>query len=497
MSAVLAAPLGPVPMPVGARAPMFELQAVSKSFENVAALQSVDLTLAMGERIGIVGHNGAGKSTLINILNGALRASGGRFLWRGDEVADAWGLAAARRAGVRCVFQELALVPNLSAIENLRLLHPSLKGWGWRRKAATLLARQLEEIFPGNGIDIGAEIGALPIGQRQMIEVARAFTQTEVPVRLVVLDEPTSSLTAQASVQLIDFLRRDRPHSPAIVLVSHKMKEVLGASHRIVAMKDGRKILDRPVDAVSPEKLMQAMGATESRKPAATARVVPLHRTGASLLPHAEASMSGLEVTLRAGEIVGFGGLAGHGQSQALVSLYQQRMAAKAALAFVAGDRQSDGIFTAWSIARNFSASALRQFAPRGVIGRAAERAAAREWCERLKVRCASIDDPITALSGGNQQKVLFARALATPASVVLMDDPTRGVDIATKQDMYRRIQDEAAEGRAFLWYSTEHEELRLCDRVYVFHEGRVVGVLGQQEFTEDAALAMTFGGTP
>lgn len=513
MSAVLLAS-GPAPAPghraaaaasalptSQAREALCEMQAVGKAFDGVRALHGVDLRIDQGERIGVVGHNGAGKSTLINLLNGALRASSGRMHWAGAEVGARWSMAAARQAGVRCVFQELSLVPTLTPAENLRLMQPALRGWGWHARALQLLRTQLETVFPGSAIDLGLPIEALPIGHRQMVEIACAFIETTARVRLVVLDEPTSSLTSQASAQLIAHLRRGDAQGPAVVLVSHKMKEVFGACQRIVAMKDGQKVLDEPADRVDTARLIRAMGDHGAGAPAShasphappQAAAEPARAAGPVLVEHVGTERGAPVIALRAGEVIGLGGLAGHGQSEALAAMQARRPRGRAAAAFVPGDRQNDGVFALWSVERNFSASIYGRLSRRGYIRRGEERAATQQWCRQLNVKTASLQAPMVTLSGGNQQKVLFARALATPCPVVLMDDPTRGVDIATKRDMYARIRQEAQAGRGLAWYSTDHEELAMCDRVYIFHEGRVAGVLARAEFTEEAALGLSF----
>jgi ribose transport system ATP-binding protein len=478
--------------------PICELRALGKRFDNVVALDSIDITLAVGERLGIVGHNGAGKSTLINVLNGSVRPSGGSIIWQGTDVTDGWTASRARREGVRCIFQELALVPNLTAIENTRLVHPSLRGFGWRRKAAELIDRKLSEIFPGNHPDLGVPIERLPIGQRQMIEVARAFTETEATARLVVLDEPTSSLSSQASELLIAFLQDNSQPRPSTVLISHKLRDILGTSDRIIVLKDGTKILDEPARLLERDRLVSAMGATTAVSQADTLVAQARTATKPAVVRDAGRSPDEIDLVAYPGEIVGFGGLAGHGQSERLVSLFAESRRRKSAssriaAAFVAGDRQVDGVFSAWSVKRNLTASSLAGLAPRGLIRSGGERRMAEDWCGQLSIRCASIDAPILSLSGGNQQKILFARALATPASLLLMDDPTRGVDIATKQDIYRRIRRETLSGRTFIWYSTEFDELRLCDRVYIFHEGRIVGSFDSVDLTEEAVLQLAF----
>ncbi|HEU0096565.1 MAG TPA: ATP-binding cassette domain-containing protein, partial [Rhizomicrobium sp.] len=215
-----------------------ELEGIARQFGAVMALGGVDLQIDVGECIGLVGHNGAGKSTLMNILAGTLAPSGGRMRVSGQDLPH-YSPGRARRLGVRCVFQELSLCPNLTVAENTRIVHPALKGMGWRGKAAALIAQSLDAIFPGHGILPGTLVQDLAIGQRQMVEVARAFTATDEPVALVILDEPTSSLDGHTAAQLLSFLRCKVKEGISFVLISHMLGEVLENTDRIVVMRDG------------------------------------------------------------------------------------------------------------------------------------------------------------------------------------------------------------------------------------------------------------------
>lgn len=473
--------------------PLLSVTDARHRFGEVRALDGVSLTVAPGECLGLVGHNGAGKSTLVNILNGGLAPQEGTIAAGG--AATAWDVGAARAFGLRCVFQELSLCQNLTVAENARILHRADFGLRWRGPARRLAQAALDRVFPGHGIDPQAEVGSLPIARRQMVEIALAFADTVSPPRLVILDEPTSSLDAGLAGQLLAHVRRFVEAGGAVILISHILPEVLDHATRIVVMKDGKVVADRPAREFSQEGLVAAMGSAAT---AAARRETRAELPGAPIVALAPAR--GLPIRAARGEIVGLTGLAGHGQTELLRTLHARmssgwRAPAAPEVAFVAGDRQLDGVFPLWSIRRNLTLSALRALTRRGLVDREAEAQAAEDWKARIGIRSPDLGLGILSLSGGNQQKVLFARALLAEAPVVLMDDPMRGVDVGTKREVYGIVRAEAEAGRTFVWYSTEIEEMELCDRAYVFREGAAVAELKGHGITEEAILAASFAG--
>jgi ribose transport system ATP-binding protein len=471
------------------------LEGVRKSFGAVHALDGVDLRVEPGECVGLMGHNGAGKSTLMNVLAGTLAPDEGSIVIAGSEATDRWSVRTAHDAGVRCVFQELSLCPNLTVAENTRILHPRLRGIRWRHEAGTLIGDRLDAIFPGHAISPRDIVSDLPLTQRQMVEIARAFTVTDRPVRLVILDEPTSSLDAVVARQLLDFVRRFSADGGATVLISHLLAVVLSTADRVVVMRDGHVVRSDRADAFTRDSLVAAMGHIPETAAERTASRVD--RSGSPLRVAAE-PRSGEHIALaaHAGEIVGLAGLAGQGQTEMLLRVFDgARGGAQVdgTVAVVAGDRQSDGIFPLWSIARNISVGSLRDMVRRLLVDGEAEARMGATWKERLAIQTPDMDDPILSLSGGNQQKALFARALASRADIILMDDPMRGVDVGTKREVYGLIRDEAARGRTFLWYTTETDELEHCDHVYVFREGLIVADIPRGELTEEKVLHASF----
>ncbi len=467
-------------MPDPGIAPIVTLTDAAKHFGAVRALDGVSLTISPGECLGLVGHNGAGKSTLVNVVNGGLAPSGGEVTFHGGT--DALG------AGVRSVFQELSLCPNLTAAENLRIAHGGLKGPGWRRRARAEIRESLDTVFPGHGIDPGAEVDRLSIAERQMVEIAIGFAPRDTPARLVILDEPTSSLDAGIADQLLDHIARFCAGGGAVVFITHMMGEIFRVATRIIVLKDGRVVADHGASDFTRTGLVDAMGHVAAEDAAELSE----RRTGDEIV-RTEDGLAACE-----GEIVGLSGLAGHGQAEALARLYlgetsAWRSRAVPPMVFVAGDRGRDGLLPLWSILRNMSISILRQGARWGLVDRAAEAKIGDEWKRRIGIRTDDVTNPIMSLSGGNQQKVLFARALASEARVVVMDDPMRGVDVGTKQDVYAMIRAEAASGRTFLWYSTETEEVCQCDRVFVYRAGRISAELTGADITEERILEASF----
>jgi ribose transport system ATP-binding protein len=443
--------------------------------------------------LGLVGHNGAGKSTLMNVLAGVTAPDAGRIEIGGADLSAGHSVRAAHGAGLRCVFQELSLCPNLTVAENGRIMHPAVAGFGWRGRAARLMGDALDVIFPGHGIAPDAEVGGLSIARRQMVEIARAFTVTDVPARVVILDEPTSSLDSVLARQLLEHVRRFTAGGGSVILISHLLGEILSTADRIAVMRDARVVALDAASAFDRASLVRAMGSVAPRTAGEAAEARP---AGAPVLrARPRRQRDGREVVAGRGEVVGLGGLSGHGQTDLIVQVFDRSGGAEAAapVAVVAGDRQSDGIFPLWSVARNVGIGALGRFRRGPLLDPAGERAFAEEWRERIGIRTPDVDNPILSLSGGNQQKVLFARALGSEAEILVMDDPMRGVDVGTKQEVYAMIRDEAARGRTFLWYTTEMDELARCDRVYVFREGEIVADLSRAEMTEEKVIHASF----
>jgi ribose transport system ATP-binding protein len=389
-------------------------------------------------------------------------------------------------------------------------VHPQLRGRGWRRQATSLMREKLEEIFPGNSLSGTELVSDLTLTQRQMVEIARAFTVTDAPVRLVILDEPTSSLDAHTAEQLLAFVRKVAERGITCLLITHMLGEIQRVADRVMVMRDGSIVSVLGRENLSRETIITAMGQHLEADKTPDALRARVERAAGPQYQWTLGAGRRTKIDASHGEVIGFAGLAGQGQTEALLAIYEaatRHGAGRAKVAFVAGDRGRDGIFPVWSIAQNLdlrwlsggsatgtgTGTQTKRRRGYGLVDFAAARAVVEAWRVKIGIRGASMNAGILSLSGGNQQKVLFARALASDADLILMDDPTRGVDVGTKRDIYQLVRDEAAKGRTFIWYTTENEELSHCDRTYVFRSASVTRVLHADECTEEALLAASF----
>ena len=486
--------------PVPPAGPLLELNGVSRSFGATRAVQDVDLSVAEREVVGLVGGNGAGKSTLMRLAGGLLRPDTGEVRVAGEVEDSAYSPRRAKALGIRFVHQELSLCSNLRVFENFAIELPDVLGGAlWRRRAAGFARRALDEVFPGNSISASAKVSDLSVSQRQMVEIARAVS--DPALRLLILDEPTSSLGARETAQLKDYVHRRRDEGVSFVFISHRLREVLDLTDRMVVMQNGRVAWAGETGALEEGELVQLMGGALAEEFATAEDVAPragdLPLVDVRLLRDSE--LDGVSLTLRRGEIVGLAGLEGSGQRRLLRRIFGSRrrrtggIDVRGSVAFVSGDRALEGIFRLWSIAKNITLTSLGRVARLGVISASRERALARRWFDDLGVKASSPAVPILSLSGGNQQKVVIARALASEADVVLLDDPTRGVDLGTKAELYRSFRALADQGRGILWYSTDDAEFVECDRVLVMRRGRVVRVLEGEEITPERVIRASF----
>ncbi len=297
------------------------LSGITRRFGAVRALAGVDLAIRSGETLSIVGHNGAGKSTLMQVLAGTLSPDEGGITVAGRDESVGYDVARAHRLGIRCVFQELSLCPNLRVFENVRVLHHRLRGLGWPRRARRLMRAALDDIFPGHGIDADAVVDDLPIGQRQMVEIARAFTVTDHPVRLVILDEPTSSLDARAAEQLLGYTRRATARGISCIFISHRLQEVLAHTDRVVVMRDGQVVARNDASDCPRRCWSSSMGVAHVTAAFAPRDGATEHRS-ADPRRHQTRAARAPSCWSRAREVVGLAGLDGHGQRDTLLRVF-------------------------------------------------------------------------------------------------------------------------------------------------------------------------------
>ncbi len=494
-----------------ALAPVLTGRGLRKAYGPTVAVDGVDLDVAPGEVIGLVGANGAGKSTLMRILSGVTAPEEGSLVVAGSTARPGhYGPTRAATLGVRVVYQELSLATNLTVYENF-YVEQSQRFRGlqrWRHRAREVARASLDAVFPGNGIDEGATVSGLTIAQQQMVEIARATS--DLQLRVLILDEPTSSLGAEQSEQLHRYLAARRAQGVSFVFISHRLSEVLRISGRILVMRNGALVWTGAAAGALEAELVERMsggrpGAQAEDVIAATpvAGVAPTPagaaRAGLVLEGLRTDVLRGLSLDLSGGQMVGLAGLDGSGQRELLRAIFSPPRGAGHAVrrhgrvAFVTGDRKKEGIFPLWSIASNMDITAQAARPIAALTRPAAALAQVRHWYHRLAVKGDGVDAGITSLSGGNQQKVLIARALMADADVILLDDPTRGVDIGTKRQLYALFAEAAREGKLIVWYSTEDEELAICDRVFVLRFGQFVSELARQDATKERIIQASF----
>lgn len=471
--------------------PLVRVQDLKKEYGPTVALDGVTLEMSAGEVLGIVGHNGAGKSTLMRALCGIETPTSGSVEIDGQTRTDgAWF------PGVRMAFQEGSLAPELTVKENIYLSSTRwMSGWGWQKTASTHASRRLAEIFPDNKVSADDFVDDLPLADRQMVEIVRATITDDL--RLLILDEPTESLSGSAVRHLYDYVRKKRAEGLGIVLVSHRLSEILSVCDRVAVMKDGKVVSVHIAKDVNERALFMAMGGevVVTQKRAEKDASAPPGQV-AMRVPMRAVDGEKSDIIAHKGEVIGLAGIVGQGQQDVLSRIWQRKTGDveldTKQIAYVPGDRQRSGIFPLWDVAANLIVTAQSGLAERGIRQRAKEQRVVKKWVDMLKVRGGS-KAPITALSGGNQQKVIVARAFASDADIILLDDPFRGVDIHTKSELYQLIRSEAEKGRTIIWYSSENSEMQHCDRAYVLRAGRIAGELCSTDITDDQIIAMSF----
>lgn len=487
------------PAPEGEGVPCARLLQIRKAFGPTLANAGVDLVVAKGEVLGLVGGNGAGKSTLMRILCGITAPDAGTIEIGGEAIdTSAYDTVAAQSRGVRIVHQELSLCGNLSVAENFFLEMPEIGGFlpGWRSVFRERARAALDEVFPNHGIDVDRAVGRLPIGQRQMVEIARAMTAPGA--RLIILDEPTSSLGIERSRQLRAFIRARTARGLSFIFISHKLQEVVEVATRILVLRNGRMAWTGVATGATVATLVHAMGGASEgalraqREARAEAREGPARVR----IARSAAAGGGEDIVLRAGEVVGIAGLEGSGQREFLHRIFAGGgggIRRDGAASFVSGDRQREGLFPLWDVLSNIAIGRLGDRWPLGVFSQHEESACARAVAQPLNLDAGRLASPILELSGGNQQKALVGRALVNEAGTVLFDDPTRGIDVAAKEDFYRLVGGMARAGRLVVWHSTEDAEFLECDRVLVLAGGEIVRELAGQAITEQAIVDASF----
>lgn len=494
---------------------LLQIRGVTKAFGAVRALVGVDMDVRAGEVHGLIGENGAGKSTLMKVLSGAHKPDEGTVVFDGRPYAVA-NPAQARDAGIAMIYQELTLAPHLSVEENIMLGREVSRG-GWLRHQRRSVRGVLAWMGQG-GIDPDTPVGLLPISLQQVVEIARALA---AEARVIIMDEPTSSLSAEDTRSLFDVVRRLRDRGVAVIYISHFLEEVKEVCDRYTVLRDGATVARGDVGGTAIRELVEAMvgRSLEEMYPrqehAIGEPAVRVEELAGKPLPE------DVSFAVRRGEILGVAGLVGAGRSETVRCLFGLDRAVSGRVrvhgrddvetvvltpprAFDVGvdllseDRKNEGLATALSISANLTLSGLRRYARGGLLRLRAERKSAEHWCRELNVKCRDVSDPVSSLSGGNQQKVALARLLHQDCDILLLDEPTRGIDVGSKAEIYRLIQELARQGKAIVMVSSYLPELLgICDSLAVMYRGRMSAVRSINDWTEeDIMLFATSGHT-
>jgi ribose transport system ATP-binding protein len=493
--------------------PFLTLDAIAKHYPGVRALDGVSLTVARGEVIGLVGENGAGKSTLMKVLGGVIAPSSGRIVLDGVE-RSALTVPDAIAAGIAFVHQELNPFDNLDVASNVYLGREPRMGGPLQLIDRRHLREMVQPVLDLLGCDFHADtrVADLSIAQCQLLEIARALSQN---ARLVIMDEPTSSLTLAETDRLLKVVANLRADGVAIIFITHRLNELVRAADRVVVLRDGRNVGELPKERIGPAEMIRLMIGRDLKSvytaPAAPPGMLVLEVEGVRT-----AAYPGHEVTLalRRGEILGLAGLVGSGRSELARTVFgidpllggvirvegkpmlpAPQNAIRNGIFLVPEDRKRSGLVLELSVAENIVLPDLNSHARRGLVSTSAVRRTAVRLRKELDIRAPGTEVVAGTLSGGNQQKVVLAKWLALRPKVLICDEPTRGIDVGAKAEIYRLLRALANAGVAVLMISSDMEEvIGVSDRVAVMHEGRIGGILEREELSEHAVLLLATG---
>jgi putative multiple sugar transport system ATP-binding protein len=498
--------------------PILEMKTITKEFPGVKALNNVTFAVQESEIHCLVGENGAGKSTLMKVLSGVYPAGeySGDILF-GGQVQKYRGIADSEKAGIAIIYQELALVPELTVYENIFLGHEIKKGMlvDWNetiKRAGEMLAKVRLDISPATKVkDLG-------VGKQQLVEIAKALSKD---VKLLILDEPTAALNEDDSANLLDLIRELKNHGVTCVLISHKLKEVIEIADAITVLRDGQTIctLDNRGEKVSEFVLIKHMVGREieniypRREHAPSDEVVFEVRNWSAYDPKLGRDiLKGVNFHVNKGEIIGFAGLMGSGRTELALSIFgnpdgyrvsgemylkgQKRTfshpqdAISAGLAYATEDRKGDGLILIQDVKQNITLANLKEIAERGVVNNNAEVKVANEYKNSLNIKTPSVEQKVSNLSGGNQQKVCLGKWLFVSPEVLILDEPTRGIDVGAKFEIYTIMTQLAKQGMSIVMISSEMSEiLGMSERVYIVSSGRISGELPITEATQEKIL--------
>ena len=492
--------------------PLFRMEGVSKRYGGVRALEKADIDIWPGRIHAILGENGAGKSTLIKAMAGVVAPDEGRMMLDGKEISFA-SPAAANRAGIVCIFQELSLIPELSVADNIVISDPPTRFCMIDRRKQRVIAEEALARAGAEDIHPLALVKDLPLSRRQMVEIAKALARDP---RILILDEATSALTAADVTKIFAVLKRLRSEGLALLYISHRMHEIAELADECSVFRNGQKVETYKAGTKTDTEVVELMIGREYKN-VFPPKPVKLPDAKMPVLQTKNLSwtdrLKDISLSVQAGEIIGLGGLDGQGQRDLLLALFgvlrgcsgdvlidgafvkinspTTAKSEKIGMALIPEDRKTEGLMLPMTVRDNLSFSSLHRISNGGVVNRATEQKLIDEMISLLAIKTAGTDIAVGSLSGGNQQKVVIAKWLMNKPRIILLNDPTRGIDVGTKQELYLLLRKLADEGAAIIFYSTDYDELiGCCDRVLVLYDGKVKRELVGAEITERALIA-------
>lgn len=493
---------------------ILDLKGITKRFPGVVALENVDFNLKKGEVHVLIGENGAGKSTLIKIISGAYRKDEGKITIDGKEM-EIHNPRHAMEIGIATVYQEFNLIPYLSVAENIFLGRQPLKRGPLRTIDKPGMNREADKLLKSLEIEIDPKLVVYKLGvaQKQMVEIAKAFS---VKSKICIFDEPTAALTPNEIQELFKLIQRLKSGGVGIIYISHRLEEVFKIGTRITVLRNGRYVGTKSIDEVNTDDLVEMM---IGRKVEET-RLDRGRKIGPEALRVENLCgerFKDVSLSLREGEIVGLAGLVGSGRTEVLraifgadhinggtillkgerVKFHEPRQALKRKIALLPEDRKIDGLVMCRSVEENIILSSLNSVCTAGILKKMKIFKKVKEFVDKLAIKTPGQKQLVMYLSGGNQQKVIIARWLCAECEVLMFDEPTRGIDVGTKQEVHNLMRDLAKQGAALLVVSSEIPELmRICDRIYVMHEGNISAEFPTENLTSDMILNAAFGRT-
>lgn len=489
--------------------PLLELSDIVKVYGNTTANNHINIRINKGEVLGLVGANGAGKSTLMRIVSGVTKPDSGKMIFDGERLDwKTFSPTIASTLGIHVAYQELSLCNNLTVYENFYVELSDLfkKTGSWRKKAIELATKILNDVFPDNNINVRRELSELSIAQQQMVEIARACADPKL--KLLILDEPTSSLPIEQTKQLLSYIKKRAEDGVTFIYITHRLFEIINVTTNIYVLKNGTVVHNCMTKETSEEDLIVKMGDALQYNGDAISLKEEIDDYKERIINSEifvkcnslnNEGLKNLSCEMYGGEIIGISGLEGNGQKDLIHAIFsskgslKKKIKKKGSIAYVTGDRKMEGNFPLWSIADNIAITSLMRKKLFDVNSPAKVLEESSEWYNKLKIKGESPASSIMSLSGGNQQKVLIARAMQSSADIIILDDPTRGVDVETKRQLYEVFKEAADAGKLVIWYSSDDSELSICTKVLVMRFGTIVRTLEHCEISKDSIVEASF----